>query len=283
MERVIKIHSGKYTVENSEGEIYVCTARGNLKIKSDGVLTGDFVTTDNRVITGVLPRKNKISRPSVANVDCMAIVVADPPAPDFYLFDKLLSGAVLAGVTAVFVVNKADVSDETAKKIIENYSSAASGIFVVSAESGEGVDKLADYFRGKLTVFTGQSAVGKTSLVNRLFGHNGRVGELSAKTNRGKQTTTVAEIVSGNGAKIVDTAGFTAYDLKLSPEKLKETYPEYAKLSRECYFADCVHVGEPDCAVKNAVASGILSKQRYARYTELYKELKEKNVYGKNR
>lgn len=283
MERVIKIHSGAYTVENSDGEIFVCTARGNLKIKSDGVLTGDFVTTDNRVITGVLPRKNKTNRPAVANVDCIAIVVADPPSPDFYLFDKLLSAAVLSGITAIFIVNKADVSGETAKKIIENYSSAASEIFVVSAESGEGTDKLSDYLRGKLTVFTGQSAVGKTSLVNRLFGHNGKVGELSAKTNRGRQTTTVAEIVGNGGAKIIDTAGFTAYDLKIAPERLKETYPEYVGLARECYFADCAHIGEPDCAVKIAVEKGVLSKERYARYTELYKELKEKNVYGKNR
>ena len=282
MERVIKIHSGIYTVEDDFGSVYPYIARGNLKVKSDGVVTGDFVVSEGGVITKVLPRKNRLFRPSVANVDCVAIVVANPPAPDFYLFDKLTSSLKLLGVSVIMIVNKVDVGGETLRQISRDYSSVADRIFAVSALSGEGIDEFSEYLQGKLTVFTGQSAVGKTSLVNRLFGHEGRVGELSEKTKRGKQTTTVAEIITRGNAKIVDTAGFSAFELKIKADELKETYPEFEKLRGDCYFADCVHLNEPDCAVKNAVADGKISKERYFRYTEIYKDLKEKNDYGKN-
>ena len=108
MERVIRIKKGKYTVRNDADEERECFAKGSLKIKSDGILTGDFVKTENDVIVGVLPRKNRLERPFVANVDAVAIVVADPPSPDFYLLDKLLASCFLSGVEAVIVVNKTD-------------------------------------------------------------------------------------------------------------------------------------------------------------------------------
>ena len=132
MERVIRIKKGKYTVRNDADEERECFAKGSLKIKSDGILTGDFVKTENDVIVGVLPRKNRLERPFVANVDAVAIVVADPPSPDFYLLDKLLASCFLSGVEAVIVVNKTDLSDENLKKITEQYSAVAK-IFRLSA------------------------------------------------------------------------------------------------------------------------------------------------------
>lgn len=278
MERVIRIKKGKYTVRSENGEERECFAKGNLKIKSDGIVTGDFVNCENGVIVSVLPRKNKLSRPLVSNVDAVAIIVADPPAPDFRLVDKLLATCAAADVGAVIVANKTDLTDENYKNILSQYS-RVTRIFPLSALNGDGTRDFFEWMQGKTVAFTGQSAVGKTTLMNALFGKNSKTGELSEKTRRGKQTTTAAEIVCEKGAEVIDTPGFTAFDLTLTPEKLKTGYTEIAEAAENCRFSDCSHIDEPDCAVKAAVKSGEINKSRYERYVEIYKELKNGKKY----
>ncbi len=256
----------------SDGSVSVCAAKGSLKIKSDGIVTGDFVNVENGVITGVLPRKNRLKRPNVANIDLVAVVVGRPPEPDYYLIDKIIGACTINSIDVAVVVNKLDL--ENAKKIESNYSSAVSEIFRVSAKTGEGIDELFTSLKGKLVVFTGQSAVGKTSILNKIFGENRQVGELSKKTERGKQTTTVSEIIEKNGVEIADTPGFSSIDLALSEDELPHSYPEFLPYLGKCRFSDCRHVGEPDCAVKNAVAENKINKDRYSRYVEIYKEIK---------
>ncbi len=278
MERVIRIKKGKYTVRNDADEERECFAKGSLKIKSDGILTGDFVKTENDVIVGVLPRKNRLERPFVANVDAVAIVVADPPSPDFYLLDKLLVSCCLSGVEAAIVVNKTDLSDDNPKKIIEQYSAAAK-IFLVSALTGDGTQEFSEFLKGKTVVFTGQSAVGKTTLMNTLFGKDHKTGDVSEKTQRGRQTTTSATIVKAGDVEVVDTPGFTAFDLSVKYTDLAKGYAEFVKYERLCRFSDCSHIGEPDCGVKEAANNGEINKSRYSRYAEIYKELKDGKKY----
>ncbi len=265
MERVIRIKKGKYTVRNDADEERECFAKGSLKIKSDGILTGDFVKTENDVIVGVLPRKNRLERPFVANVDAVAIVVADPPSPDFYLLDKLLASCFLSGVEAVIVVNKTDLSDENLKKITEQYSAVAK-IFRLSALTGDGTKEFAEFLKGKTVVFTGQSAVGKTTLMNTLFGKDHKTGDVSEKTQRGRQTTTSATIVKEG-------------DVSVKYTDLAKGYAEFVKYERLCRFSDCSHIGEPDCGVKEAANNGEINRSRYSRYAEIYKELKDGKKY----
>lgn len=278
MERVIRIKKGKYTVRNDADEERECFAKGSLKIKSDGILTGDFVKTENDVIVGVLPRKNRLERPFVANVDAVAIVVADPPSPDFYLLDKLLASCFLSGVEAVIVVNKTDLSDENLKKITEQYSAVAK-IFRLSALTGDGTKEFAEFLKGKTVVFTGQSAVGKTTLMNTLFGKDHKTGDVSEKTQRGRQTTTSATIVKEGDVEVIDTPGFTAFDLSIKHTDLAKGYADFIKYEKSCRFSDCSHLGEPDCGVKEAVDGGEIDKSRYERYAEIYKELKDGKKY----
>ncbi len=282
MERVVKIVSGRYTVD-CNGKRRECTAKGNLKIKADGIVTGDFVETENDVIVGVMPRKNRLQRPNVANIDAVAVVVANPPVPDLYLIDKIIAAVKRQNIHTVIAVNKTDISDETLKKIKSNYESVADKIFCVSAKSGDGTEEFGAYLKGKLTVFTGQSAVGKTSLLNRLFGKDMRVGDVSRKTERGKQTTTVSEIFSENGADIIDTPGFTAFEFNGEAKDLSGGYAEIAEAAKNCRFGDCRHINEPDCAVREAVEAGEINSERYSRYVELFNKLKEKENYGKKR
>lgn len=278
MERVIRIKKGKYTVRNDADEERECFAKGSLKIKSDGILTGDFVKTENDVIVGVLPRKNRLERPFVANVDAVAIVVADPPSPDFYLLDKLLASCFLSGVEAVIVVNKTDLSDENLKKITEQYSAVAK-IFRVSALTGDGTQEFSEFLKCKTVVFTGQSAVGKTTLMNTLFGKDHKTGDVSEKTQRGRQTTTSATIVKEGDVEVIDTPGFTAFDLSIKHTDLAKGYADFIKYEKSCRFSDCSHLGEPDCGVKEAVDGGEINKSRYERYAEIYKELKDGKKY----
>lgn len=278
--QIIKIHSGKYLVRTQDG-LFECSAKGALKIKSDGIFTGDFVEFENGVIKGVKERKNRLIRPSVANVDCVMIVVANPPEPDLYLFDKLIATAFNQNIPCAMAVNKVDCNPNTAEIIRDNYSKAVDNIFNVSAKTGEGVEELKEFLTGKLVVFSGQSAVGKTSIVNRLFGENKRTGEVSVKTQKGKQTTTVSEITEREGIRVIDTPGFTAMDIDIPEDVFPWSYPEFSHLASECRFTDCRHINEPDCAVKKSVEKGEIFTNRYKRYKEIFKEIKEKSKYDK--
>ena len=280
--QVYKAHSNKYLVKIGDSVIK-CTARGILKIKSDGICVGDYVMLDKDVITGVEKRKNNFIRPNVANVDMIVAVFSPEPKPDFYLLDKLLLNSVKEDVEFVIVVNKADIDGELFESIKKEYQPLGVKIISVCAKTGDGLCEMKKLLRGKLSVLAGQSAAGKTSLVNSLFGLHLRVGELSLKTERGKHTTTRSEIFEFGDVKIIDSPGFAVIDAEVTLKELPECYIEYANVSAQCKFRGCAHVNEPECMVKKLVDDGAFSKSRYQRYVEIYNEIsKRRNIYEKN-
>ncbi len=280
--QVFKVLTDSYTVKSNKTE-YTCLARGLLKIKGDGISVGDNVEFENGVISKILERKNKFIRPNVANVDVIVAVISAEPKPDFYLLDKLLLNAVKSCVEVIIVVNKADLAPELYQKISDEYSPLVSKVFSISAKTGKGVEELKDAIDGKLSVLAGQSAVGKTSIVNAIFGFNLKVGELSDKILRGKHTTTRSEIFDNGSIKIIDSPGFAVIDADVSIEELPECYEEYFKVSNQCRFRGCSHVNEPDCKVKELVETGEFSKERYKRYVEIYNEIAKRRInYEKN-
>ncbi|MBO6263090.1 MAG: ribosome small subunit-dependent GTPase A [Clostridia bacterium] len=281
--QVVKIVSGIFSVFH-DGIITDCTAKGLLKHKKSDILTGDFVDVDeNNVITNIFERKNSFSRPSVANVDIAVIVISKKPSPDFHLIDKLIVASNFVGVPVIIVVNKTDLDHSFIDDVYADYCRAVDKIFGVSSLNGFGLDELIAYLDGKLAVFTGQSAVGKTSIVNAVFGEDRAVGELSRKTEKGKQTTTVSEIVFKNNIKIVDTPGFSSFDLSLKAEELADYYVDFRDYVIDCKYGDCVHIKECDCAVKNAAKNKQISQNRYFRYTELFSELKNGVKYDRRK
>ncbi|MBP5308068.1 MAG: ribosome small subunit-dependent GTPase A [Clostridia bacterium] len=273
--QVVKIHSGRYTIL-CDGMTFDCSARGNLKIKSDGIVTGDLVEIDEIALTidKVLPRKTFFVRPSVANVDAVNVVIACPPKPDYNMLDKLLLTLFSEKVEVIISVNKSDLPHDVYGEVLKNYSETGCNIVQVSAVTGEGLSRLKELMRGKLVAFAGQSAVGKSSLVNALFDTELKTNEVSGKTQRGRHTTTVAEIYERDGVRIVDTPGFSVIRPDILPEDVALFYPEYFSRLEKCKFRRCTHTTEPDCAVKNDVLSGVLSPERYMRYKNIFNELK---------
>lgn len=214
------------------------------------------------------------------NVDYVNIVVGAPPKPDFLLIDKVIINAINSRVGVIITVNKTDLTCDIYDYVVKNYSNAVDEIFSVSSLTGENVNVLKDYLKGKLCAFVGQSAVGKTSLLNKLFNLDGRVGELSDKTNRGKHTTTSSQIYFYDGCKIVDTPGFSANICDIKSTEIKDCYRDFASFS-DCYYLDCKHNKEPDCAIKTAVCNGEISKDRYDRYIEILNEKIKEEKYDK--
>ena len=277
--QVIKIHSGRYFVLAGE-KVLECSARGNLKIKSDGIVTGDFVEVDENslAVNKVLPRKSYFIRPSIANVDAVNVVVACPPKPDYLMLDKLLLSLFAGEVEVIISVNKSDLPNAVFDETVSNYAETGCKILQVSALTGEGIDELKNLLKGKLVAFAGQSAVGKSSMVNALFGLDLKTNDVSEKTQRGRHTTTVAEIYERDGVRIADTPGFSAIRPDIPPEDIAMYYPEYFSRQNGCRFRCCTHTTEPDCKVKEAVASGELSPDRYLRYKSIFEELKREKL-----
>lgn len=273
--QVVKSHSSNFIV-NKDGKLYDCSARGLLKRNKSSILCGDFVEFDNGVINKILDRKNSFIRPSVANIDTVVIVIASEPKPDFYLIDKLTINAIKEDCEIIFVINKTDITDELYNKICDEYKHCSNKFIKVSAKDNIGIDELRKELNGKLCVLAGQSAVGKTSLINSLFFLNLKTGELSEKIQRGKHTTTSSEMHVFGDIKIIDSPGFAVIDADVDLTVLPECYPEYFDLQSGCKFRGCAHISEPDCKVKQAVKEGKLSIDRYNRYVEIYKEVLER-------
>lgn len=280
--QVYKASSDKYIVKLGES-LLKCTARGVLKIKGDGISVGDFVKISENTIEEVLPRKNKFIRPNTANIDTVVVVIAPQPKPDLMLIDKLVLNAIKEKTSIIFVVNKSDLSTDLINTLKAEYSMLDIAFVQTNTLNREGIEELKNMLKGKLSVLAGQSAVGKTSLINAMFGLSLQTGNLSEKILRGKHTTTRSEIFEKDQIKLVDSPGFAVLDAQVDLSELNDCYPDYAKVSNECRFRGCSHINEPDCAVKINVQNGNFSKNRYDRYKEIYNEIaKRRKSYEKN-
>ncbi len=267
--------SSKYFTVLAENIEYSCSARGNIKLTDKKLLVGDAVTFQDGVITAILPRRNSFNRPRVANIDCINIVIAPAPKPDFLLVDKMIVEANRASIPVYLTVNKRDTDDEIYHYVLKHYDKAVDCIFGVSAFTGEGFDELKIKLKDNLCCLVGQSAVGKTSICNRLFEMVRKTNAISDKTERGRHTTTSREILYNENLFVMDTPGFSVIDAAVKSEELSNFYKDFKPYNGKCYYIGCSHDHEPDCLVKEAVLNGEISQDRYNRYLTIYKELKE--------
>jgi ribosome biogenesis GTPase / thiamine phosphate phosphatase len=269
----------------SGGQTFECVAQKKIKQNAE-FLIGDevefFEESGTHFITKILARKNSLVRPKVANIDQLVIVIANVPKPDLMLVDKLIIYANNKGIDTLLVVNKSDLSSEEFNEDIKTqYESVVEDIIIISAKKMQGLDQLLKKLKNKLSVFAGQSAVGKSTILNSLNAElDLEVGDLSKKTERGKHTTRSSQVYElANNTLIIDTPGFSLLDLfEVEPNKLHEYYTDFNEYSTECKYRACNHVQmiEAECAVKRAVKAGKLSNERYNRYLEHYKEVKKR-------
>ncbi len=281
MNRVIKVETDRYTVDTGSQTV-TCYARKKVKRSSD-IVVGDFVELENAdgvlSVKRVLERKNSLIRPSIANIDNIIMTIAPIPEPDFYLVDKMLINCARKNIGFIICVNKTDLDDNFLQKVTEQYGADVK-IITTCAKNNE-ISQLVNALKGKFSCLAGQSAVGKSSIVNALHGEKiAKSGELSA-INRGRNTTTRATLYKlDEGTFVADTPGFGLLDVfDVEYDELDLYYNEYVDLSLNCKYHRCKHINEPGCEVKRRVEEGLLSKDRYLRYIETYNELKNKKKY----
>lgn len=284
--RVKEIVLNEYVLENIEDNSeFKASLRGNIKRKN-GILVGDLVEVevsyDRYLIKKILPRKNSLIRPPVANIDNLVIVVSlSTPSPDFFLLDKQIVLAKFKDILPIIVINKIDlnISDITNKDLsyIKNvYGNLGFQIIEVSAKNNIGIDVLKEKLHNKISAFSGNSGVGKSSIINKIFGTNSLTFEVAKKTNRGRHTTKHVKIYKNEDMYVLDTPGFSSYELyDIEYKELKNYYPDF--LECKCDYLDCSHVFENErvCGVKKAINDGRIDKNRYDRYVELFKKLKD--------
>lgn len=284
--RVKEIVLNEYILENIEDNCEIkASLRGNIKRKN-GILVGDLVEVevsyDRYMIKKILPRKNSLIRPPVANIDNLVIVVSlSSPSPDFFLLDKQIVLAKFKDILPIIVINKIDlnISDITNKDLsyIKNvYGNLGFQIIEVSAKNNIGIDVLKEKLHNKISAFSGNSGVGKSSIINKIFGTNSLTFEVAKKTNRGRHTTKHVKIYKNEDMYVLDTPGFSSYELyDIEYKELKNYYPDF--LECKCDYLDCSHVFENEkvCGIKKAINDGRIDKNRYDRYVELFKKLKD--------
>jgi len=273
--------------EGSAPALYTCKARGIHRKEELTPLPGDrviFRILDEKSKTGcidrILDRINFFTRPAVANIDQLAIVLAvTNPQPDLMLVDKLLITCQVKGIRPLIIINKIDLDTENQVEALKKvYDKTGFTVLPLTKFSPEAYDLLHGELAGYTTAFAGQSGVGKSTILNIVMNNwLMETGDISEKIQRGKHTTRHVQLFRlDKGGFILDTPGFSAYTVtEVSHFDLQDYYPEFAKASGSCRFKGCSHTSEPDCAVKNLFEKGKIDKGRYIRYTELYRELKE--------
>lgn len=289
--KIIKGIAGFYYIHAENGQVYECKAKGAFRKQKIKPLVGDMVriaVLDEAEHLGnvekILPRKNELIRPAVANID-MALVIfaAAKPEPNFNLLDRFLCMMEFQNVPVTICFNKTDLVDE--EKIEEYrkiYEPAGYRLMSTCTRTGEGVDAVKALLHGKTTTVAGPSGVGKSSLINALQSDvQMQTGVISDKIDRGKHTTRHSEIVPVmEDSYIMDTPGFSSMDVPgFEKEDLWTCFPEFREYEPYCKFQGCSHINEPDCGVKEALAEGKISSVRYENYKLLYEELKNMKKY----
>lgn len=262
-----------------DGVTYVCRLRGKQRLFGE-VFVGDRVefTTGGKYgnIEKVEERKNSLTRPYVANIDVALIVVSPLPLPDLVLVDKLVASCVAKDIEPVICLNKEDMESEDVLSLLKSEYGEHFRVLSISAENGTGLQKILSLMEGKTVCMCGQSAVGKTTLVNALTGRDFETGGLS-KINRGRNTTRHIETYKVGGGFLIDTCGFSLLELEgIDYRELALYYPDFDLYREGCKFNTCTHIDEPVCGVKDAVIEGRIPKGRYERYKILFNELKQK-------
>ncbi len=281
MEGIIIQGIGSFYSIYCDGVTYVCRAQKKLrkvsipKVGDRVIFTPGADEETDGWIESICTRQNALIRPPVANIDILLIVVAPMPEADLLLCDRLILFARQQNIVPMVLVNKADISDALFRQLAEQYRGTEIPVLSVSAETGNGLEDLKNRITNKTVCFAGQSAVGKSSLLNALLGLSHETGEMSRKTGRGRHTTRQSELLIQDNLRILDTPGFSLLTLDAKPEDVPSLYPEYTHYAENCYFTECRHLKEPKCAVKAAIAEGMLSKRRHARYEVLMQEAQE--------
>ncbi len=283
---IIRAMGGFYDVRTEDGKVLRCRARGRFKKEGINIMVGDrvevaFLSAAEGVLEKVLARRTQLVRPPVANVDQL-VAICSPRFPPLSLqvLDRLLVLAEAGGLGSIICLNKIDLAEteEELTALQSIYAGSGYTVLATSALDGRGIDQLKDCLRGKITVVAGQSGVGKSSLLNRLqTGLDLRTGVISGRLGRGRHTTRHVELLPlDGGGMVADTPGFSQLDLAgVSSRALGQCFPELAGASVRCRFQGCRHRSEPECAVKEAVASGGIPAERYRNYLAFLAEIEE--------
>lgn len=289
--KIIKGIAGFYYVHDGNSRVYECKAKGIFRNRKIKPLVGDDVEFDildreagEGSITEILPRKNSLIRPAVANIDQALVVFAlTNPEPNLNLLDRFLVMMETQKIPVTICFNKTDLTTaEEEKKYKEIYEPAGYHLIFTSTYEDTGLDEIRNLVRGKTTALAGPSGVGKSSLTNRLYPEaEMETGTVSEKIKRGKHTTRHSQLFFiGEETYMMDTPGFSSmYVEKMEAKDLKEYFPEFREYEDECKFLGCVHMGEKVCGVKEAVKAGKISQSRYDNYSLMYQELKNKRRY----
>ena len=289
--KIVKGIAGFYYVHVVESGVYECKAKGIFR--KDGVkpLVGDNVEIeilDEKDMEGnimlILPRKNELIRPAVANIDQALVVFAvTKPKPHLNLLDRFLVMMESREVPVILCFNKTDIADDPdIAELKEIYGKCGYPLLFTSAKKEEHIQELKHVLQGKTTAIAGPSGVGKSSIINLLQSEvEMETGSISRKIERGRHTTRHSELlVLGDNSYIMDTPGFSSlYISDVDRESLKYCFPEFAPFEGKCRFNGCDHVHEPDCAVKQAVEQGVIHRSRYENYLAIYQEIQERKRY----
>lgn len=283
---ILSNKSNLYKVELNNRE-YNCTARGKIKNNDLSPVAGDFVEieiTDNQnnigVINKILPRNNYLKRPKMANLSQIIFVVSMKlPKPDLLLLDKQLVYAEYNKVKPIIVLNKIDlVDEEIAYNIQEAYEKIGYTVIKTDAKNGKGIDEIKRCLKKNITAFSGNSGVGKSTLINKIMNMQTTLeGEISKKNKRGKNTTTQVTLYKiENDSYIADTPGFSTFEVtEINAKELAQYFLEFREYIDDCEYVDCGHIKEQNCGIRKAVLEGKISKDRYDRYVTIVSGMKK--------
>ena len=289
--KIIKGIAGFYYIYAEDHEIYECKAKGIFRKDNQKPLVGDNVEIEvldiqekEGSVTAILPRRNSLIRPAVANVDQAFVIFAmENPKPNFMLLDRFLIMMEKQDIPAVVCFNKKDLADSSELEFLyETYTGCGYRVILSSTFQGDGLDEIRQVLKGKTTVVAGPSGVGKSSITNALQENvKMETGEISKKLKRGKHTTRHSQVIPvGEDTYLMDTPGFSSlYLTDMEDQELKDYFPEFRKSEGQCRFQGCRHIHEPGCAVKEALENHKISSLRYEDYLGLYEELKEKRRF----